>query len=183
MEIQITLEKEDWKKYQSYIEREFPKRFKTWMDSFWLNLLIWMVIAFVFMSIYTKVTTFHWPTAISVGVFFVLIAALFIFNMLRIRKAFEPSEKGTFCGKHDFRFTDHGIESEGDGYRGCHSWEIIKKVERAQDMILIYIDTVYAFVFPEAKLTDPEMLFSYISERYSNVTNQAGGTPQSGATS
>jgi len=183
MDIQITLEKEDWKRYQSYIERELPKHLKTWMNSFWVNMLVWMIIAFIFMSIYRQFTSFHWPTAISVGIFFILIAALFFLNLFKIRKAFEPSEKGSFCGEHFFKFTDQGIESKGSGYKGSHSWAIVKKVERVQGMILIYIDTAYAFVFPESKLIDPDGLFKYISERYSNVTNQASGTPKSGAPS
>jgi hypothetical protein len=85
-----------------------------------------MVVAIVFMSIFQSFSHFHLPTAISVAVFFILIFALFIFNMFKIRKAFEPLENGVFCGKHKFTFTDKGIASEGDGYEGNHSWEIVK---------------------------------------------------------
>lgn len=67
MDIQIKLEKEDWKKYQNYIERELPKQLKSWTDSFWVNLIFWMVTSFIFMVIYRQFTTFHWPTAILVG--------------------------------------------------------------------------------------------------------------------
>ncbi|CAA0106655.1 Uncharacterised protein [Halioglobus japonicus] len=180
MEIQITLQQEDWKLYQSYIEKELPKHLKTWMDSFWVNMLIWMVIAFVFMSIFNQHSEFHWSTAISVGVFFIIISALFFFNMFKIRRAFEPSEDGTFCGDHLFIFDDYGIKSQGNGYKGTHSWGIVKKIERAQGMVMIYLDTASAFVFPESKLKDPDGFYNYISERYSNVTNQASGTPQGG---
>lgn len=183
MDIQITLETEDWKKFQSYMERELPKNLKSWMNSFWVNMLIWVVVAFIFVSIYDHFTTFHWPTAISVGVFVVVIAALYILNVYKIRKAFEPSEEGTFCGEHHFRFTDQGIESEGRGYSGRHSWEIVKKVERVRGMILIYIDTAYAFVFPESKLSDPERFYKYILERYPHITNKAIGAPQDGVSS
>jgi len=183
MEIQITLQKEDWKQYQGYIEKELPKHLKTWMDSTWINMLIWMVIAFVFMSIFNQHSTFHWPTAISVGVFFIIIWALFIFNMFKVRRAFEPSEQGTFCGSHQFSFDDHGISSEGMGYKGTHSWEVVKKIERAQGLIMIYLDTAYAYVFPESKLNDPDGFYKYISERHSNVTSQASGTPKPGAPS
>ncbi|WP_299948240.1 YcxB family protein [uncultured Microbulbifer sp.] len=183
MEIQITLQKEDWKQYQSYIEKELPKHLKTWMDSPWINMLIWMVIAFVFLSIFNRHSTFHWFTAISVSVFFILISTLFIFNMFKIRRAFEPSDQGTFCGSHKFTFDDSGINSEGRGYKGTQSWEIVKKIERAQGMIMIYLDTTYAYVFPESKLEDPDGFYKYISERYSNVTSKASGTSQSGAPS
>ncbi len=169
MKIKITLQKEDWKLYQSYIEKELPKHLKTWMDRFWLNMLIWMIIACLFLSIFNLHSSFHWPTAISVGAFFIIISAWFLFNMFKIRKAFEPSELGTFCGNHTFIFNEHGINSEGEGYKSNHSWGIVKKIERAQGMVLIYLDTAYAYVFPESKLSDPDGFYSYISEQHSNV--------------
>jgi len=179
MEIQITLQKEDWSLYQGYIEKELPKHLKTWMDSFWINMLIWMVISFVFLFIFNQYSSFHWPTAVSVGAFFIIMFALFIFNMFKIRKAFEPSDAGIFCGNHVFSFDEHGINSEGDGYKGRHSWTMVKKIERAQGMILIYLDTAYAYMFPESKLKDPDGFYKFISDQYSNVTSQASGTQQS----
>jgi hypothetical protein len=170
MELQINLQKKDWKHYQSYIEKELPKQKKTWVDSFWVNMFIWMVVAIIFMTIFKKFSYFHWPTAISVAIFFVLMIVLFIFNMLKIRKLFEPLENGVFCGSHKFTFTDKGIASEGKGYEGHHSWKVVKKIERAPGMILIYLDTTYAYVFPESKLENPDEFYNYISKQYSNVT-------------
>lgn len=181
MEIQISLQKEDWKRYQSYIEKAHLKQQNTWMNSFWVNMLVWMVIAIIFMTIFQNFSNFHWPTAISVAVFFVLIFAFFLFNMLKIRKAFEPLENGVFCGKHKFTFTGKGIASEGKGYEGNHSWEIVKKIERAPGMILIYLDTANAYVFPESKLDNPDELYNFISEQYSNVTSQSNRPPSSAA--
>jgi hypothetical protein len=181
MEIQIELEKEDWKKFQSYIAKEIPKQYKTWMDSFWVNVIIWMVVAFVFMSIFKKFSDFHGPTAISVAVFFVLIFALFIFSAIRIRKAFEPLASGIFCGRHHFTFSSEGISSKGKGYEAFHSWEIVKKVERAPGMILIYLDKAYAFMFPEAKLAEPDGFYQYISEQFSKVKDQSSQAPASAA--
>lgn len=181
MEIQINLQKEDWKIYQSYIEKELPKQQKTWMDSFWVNIFVWMVIAIIFMTIFQSFSHFHWPTAISVAIFFILIFALFLVNMFKIRKAFEPLENGVFCGSHKFTFTSKGIASKGKGYEAYHSWEIVKNIERVSGMILIYLDTAYAYVFPESKLDYPDEFYNYISEQYSNVTNQSS-RPSSSAT-
>lgn len=179
MEIQINLQKEDWKLYQSYIEKELPKKQKTWMDSIWVNMFVWMVVAIVFMTILRNISHFHWPTAASVAIFFVLISALFFFNIFKIRKAFEPQESGTFCGSHRFIFSGEGIASKGKGYEGRHSWEIVKKIERAPGMILIFLDTAYAYVFPESKLDNPDKFYNYISEQYSNVTSQSSRPPSS----
>ena len=173
MEIQINLQIEDWKLYQSYIAKELPKQHKNWMSSFWVNLFVWMVVAIIFMALFQRFSHFHWPTAISISIFFVLISVLFFFNMLKIRKAYEPLENGTFCGSHTFAFTGEGITSEGKGYEAHYSWEVVKKIERAPGMILIYIDKAYAFVFPESKLDNPDEFYNFISEQYSNATNQS----------
>ncbi|OIQ48560.1 MAG: hypothetical protein BM565_00750 [Gammaproteobacteria bacterium MedPE] len=177
MEFKITLDKHDWKKYQSYMEREIPKRMKTWMNSAWVNMIIWMVIAFFFLTVFNQYSKFHWPTAITVSMFFIFVLALFFVNMFKIRRAFEPTETGTFCGNHLFIFNTQGIVSEGDGYQGIHSWSIVKKIERTDGMILIYLDTTYCFVFPESKLKAPDDFYKVISEQYS----RAGGMPKNGA--
>ena len=178
MEIQITLQKEDWRLYQSYIERELPKRSKTWMDGLWVKIFIWMVMGIVFMTIFQCFSCFHWPTAAYTAIFFLLISAVFFFNLFKMRKAFEPLENGAFCGSHKFTFTSEGIASEGKGYKGHHSWEIVKKIERAPGMILIYFDTAYAYIFPESKLDNPDEFFNYISELYStyNKSVQSRGS-------
>jgi len=172
MEVQITLQREDWSTYQSYITKALPRKYRTWMDSFWANTAILTIFAIVFMLIFRRHNNFHWPTAISTGIFFSLLVALFFFNLYKIRKAFVPQENGIFCGTHKFTFSDEGIASEGKGYVGHHSWEIVHRIEREQGMILIYLDTAYAYVFPESKLADPDGFYRYVSERYSISNNK-----------
>jgi hypothetical protein len=36
-------------------------------------------------------------------------------------------------------------------------------------MIMIYLDTAYAYVFPESKLDNPDEFYNFITEQYSNV--------------
>lgn len=168
MEIQIKLDKNDWKKYQKHIENELPKSLNLWINNFWINMVSWMVVTIAFMTIFKRFSEFHGPTAISVAVFFILIFAIFKLNMFKVRKAFEPSEIGTFCGEHTFIFSDDGIVSKGAGYSAKHSWEIVKKVERANGMVLVYLDTCSAFLFPEAKLENPEQFYTDLSQYHLN---------------
>ena len=66
---------------------------------------------------------------------------------------------------HRFRLTDAGIESNGSGYNAFHEWTAAHKVERANGLILVYLDTANAFIFPEGKLADPNGVYEYIVER------------------
>ena len=166
MEITINLDREDWKNYQKYIDRELPKSVKSTFKSFLSNLVLWFFLALGFMFVFQHVGAFDWPTAITVGVVFLIFFALFIINMLKIKKAYEPSEKGVFVGKHKFIFNEEGIVSSGNGYEGNHSWQIIKKIVRSDGMIILFLDTAFAFIFPEKKLDNPDELYRYIEEKF-----------------
>lgn len=169
MEISIKLEVQDWSKFQSHLEKELPKTVKSWTNSSWFNIILWAVIAFAFMSIFEYIGEIHWPTAGFVTVFFVLFFALFLFNMAKLKKAYAPSENGVFVGEHTFVLDDEGIKSKGQGYEGNHAWTIVKRIERANGMILIYLDTANAYVFPENKLENPDLFYTYIKEKNKKI--------------
>jgi len=169
MEISIKLEAEDWCQFQSHLEKELPKTVKSWTNSFWFNIVLWAVIAFIIISIFQNTSQIHWPTAGLASVFFIFLFALFIFNLVKLKKAYAPSESDVFIGEHYFLFDEKGINTKGQGYAGRHSWSIVKKIERTNGMILIYLDTAYAYMFPESKLDDPDQLYSYINEQYKKI--------------
>ena len=166
MKISVKLDKEDWKKFQQHLEKELTKTIKSGTNGFWFNLVTWAVIAFVFLSIFQNINKIHWPTAGFVSVFFILFLSLFFYNLSKIRKAYEPSEDGVFVGEHKFDIDKEGIKTKGHDYVGHHSWSIVKKIERVDNMIIIYLDTAYAYVFPEQQLDDPDQFYNYINEQY-----------------
>jgi len=55
------------------------------------------------------------------------------------------------------------------GYEASHRWSVVKRIERANGMILIYLDTACAYVLPENKLEDPSRLFNYLNEEYKKI--------------
>jgi hypothetical protein len=128
-------------------------------NSFWFNLVLWMVISFAFMLIFQNLSKFHWPTAGAVAFFFVCVWILAVFNVLKQRKVFAPSDEGVFVGSHRFLFDEEGIHSEGIGYKSFHHWGVVKATKRDAGMIMVFIDTALAFVFPEDRLDDPETLY------------------------
>lgn len=165
MEIEITLEKEDWRRFQAHVEKQLWKQQKNWTDLFWVNLVFWALMAAILMMFFHKFSEFHWPSGLFVFVIFALIAALYSYKANKLRKAYEPMETGVFCGKHKFVFTDEEIISEGEGYQGRHAWKIVKRVERGNGIILIFLDTMHAYVFPEGKLDNPDEFYEYVSWR------------------
>jgi len=164
MELTIQLDRNDWKKYQTYLQKEFQKGASVLPGNFWLNILLWMMIAFLLLTFFPRLQDLHWPTAIVVSSFFLLTIILFLANMVRMNKAFEPSDNGIFIGEHHFKFDEEGIHSRGRGYEGRHDWSSVMKLERSEGMILIFMDSSYAFLFPELKLDNPDKVYDQICE-------------------
>jgi len=168
MEFTIQLDRDDWKKYQSYLQKEFQKGASALPGSFWLNALLIGVMVFVIMFLFPQREEFHWHTAAVVAVFFILTFALFLLNLVQMNKAFEPSDEGIFIGEHHFRFDEDGIHSRGDHYEGRHDWSSVMKVDRPDGMILVFMDSAYAFLFPEQKLDNPDEVYHCITGFYKN---------------
>jgi hypothetical protein len=167
MEVVLELEKADWWRFMSHVEKRCAKNIGNTAFS---SMAYWFVIAILFMWMFRDLDSFHWETAITVSVFFLLLLASFILRISKMRKASEPSAKGVFVGKHKFIIGDDGIRSEGVGYTGSHSWTAVKEIERTKDMVLIYLDTTFAFVFPDSKLEDADEFYRFVNERYKAAT-------------
>ena len=77
-----------------------------------------------------------------------------------------------------FKFSEQGISITSEGYKTDCSWGVVKKIERAQGMILLYLDTVYAYILPESKLGDPDDFYAYIKAQHANATVSSGSICQ-----
>jgi len=166
MIFEIKLDKKDWYNFQSYLCRTLSKKGRTWIDNFWVNIGIWIVIGFLASIYIKKYGDIHWPTFILVAILVSIFFALNKYSAIVKSKVFDPSSEGTFCGLHTFTLSEFGIESKGQGYVSQHSWDVVKHVERQNDVIIIFIDTAFAYVFPESKLKDPDLVYNFTMEQF-----------------
>ena len=162
--IEITYEKEDWFGFQNCLENEILNNIKTPFDNFWVGLTIWILIGFMSMFVFQKMSEFHWPSAIYVAVICVILFLLLVRHLTKMKNAFSPMDSGCFIGTHTYTITETGIESNGVGYRGHHDWSLVHKIMRANGLIILFIDTANAFIFPESKLEDPDAFYNYVNE-------------------
>ncbi|MES9850579.1 MAG: YcxB family protein [Candidatus Thiodiazotropha sp. L084R] len=175
MEIEITYEKDDWSRFQGFLEKEIPRRTKTSWDNAFINILVWAFIGVIAMSVFRQFEKFHWPTAGYIGAIAVIIFIVFIKNLIKMKNAFAPSESGCFIGSHRFVFSATGIESNGNSYKAFHSWPAVKEIVRSDGLIMLFIDTAQAFILPEQKLDNPEGLFNYIQECKKQISADSQG--------
>ena len=152
MEIEIHLAKEDWIKFNKFVQRKRQKALKGFMGGFYSSWVFGLVLAVLLVILYRNMNDWHWPTALMVIALFSAMIGLFLWYMHRLQTALMPSEQGTFIGKHHFVFDENGIHSEGEGYNGFHNWKVIKSIERGDGIIVFFLDTAYGYLFPENQL-------------------------------
>ena len=162
MEIELTLTSEEWFEFQKYVQKKKQKELKGVIGGFWANLILWFSLTLIFVILFNFIDRLHYPTAIFCFVIFASIIGLFFGNIYRLQRAFVPSERGTFVGEHRFTFDEKGIQAVGNGYRSFHEWRTVKSIIRENGMIMLFIDTAHAFLFPENQLRDPDTFFNTI---------------------
>ncbi len=163
IEFDITLSRDDWENFQRCMEKELPKRIRHWSDHFLVTFFSWVIIAIIIMSLFQPGEEFHWPSAISVAIFFIAMIIYFLVYAMKFKKATLPSEKGIFVGTHHYRFDENGISTHGKGYRCQHSWDCIHRIERNNGMIMVFLDNAYAYIFNESKLDNADEFYDYIN--------------------
>lgn len=173
MNIEITYTPNDWLTYQKYLCKELARSNKTVIDSFWFNLILWMLLSLGFLTLFERLGEPHWPSFALALLFFFVLGAYATFQSLRLRNAFKPSEEGSFVGTHNFDFARHGISVQGKGYHSVHSWDIVHRVHRANGQIMIFHDTAAAFVFPEDRLENPDSFYAHLLELHGHDDRQA----------
>ena len=174
MEENITYEKEDWMKFQGFLERELPRRNKVIKSGFFVNLIAWTLIGIVAMFVFRQIDHFHWPTAGFVSAIAVIIIIQFIRDVNKLKHAFAPSKSGCFIGSHSFVLTESGIESRGSDYSSFHAWSAVREIVRDNGIIMLFLDTAYAYIFPEHKLDDPDVLYNYVKECNKQLSTDSG---------
>ena len=153
MELDLELTQADWLNFNKYVQRKIQKGL---LGGFWPNVVIWFLITILFVFLFQRIDRLHWPSVGFVSIIFVLLIGYFFLNIAKAQKALMPSLQGTFVGDHHFEFNEKGIYSNGRGYNGFHEWSTVKAIEQGNQMVLIFLDTAYAFVFPETQLEDVE---------------------------
>ena len=168
MEIDINLTKEDWVKYNQYLS----KRFKSIVNknTFFKDMVPW----FFWGLIATSAMNFldeeiHWPTCILTTMIFVLIGLCATRKSKKAQDLMMPSSDGVFIGSHHFKFDELGIHSSGTKYNSNMQWSAVKNIEFSDDYILIFIDTVQAYIIPTNQIESITELKDILT-KYSKLT-------------
>ena len=172
MEAAINLGLKEWNDFNYYLEQSFADQSKTNWMAILSRVLLWFLIAFIFLITFQLRLT---PQLVPVAVVAGLAAASYLLQSIRVQKIialFTPSATGTFCGPVKFYFGQQKLEIVGEGHGGHINWTSVKKIEKDENLIMIFIDTAMAYVLPVEQLHDPEALYLYALERWQEANTQ-----------
>ena len=164
MELEIEYELSDWKDFQSHLEKTIYKKSKQWWESMWVNLIIWLAVAFVFFSFFQSNVGFHWPTAGIMVFGFIFYFVLLVLNGIKAKRACQPVLGGAFLNKHKFILSDDRIITVGKAYEANYNWSMVQRVEKTEKSIYLFIDSIHALILPLSKVSDCEALMALIDK-------------------
>lgn len=164
MEISLTLTQQDWLRYQLYLEKNLPSR----------TLSRLLGGGYVVLGALAVLLALWLDSICLVNIAFVLgfllaFLALWALGISQARKAYFPIPGGAFCSQHRFVFDQQGIHTESDGSSSYTSWRKINRVEHTDEMIMLFLDTAYAFILPCNQLQDPNALLRLIENYWTQA--------------
>lgn len=164
MNIKIKYEKSDWKAFRKCLKGMISTPRRSLLDRIVPAIAFWMVMGIIATFYYEKVTMFHIPTAI---LSIVLMMAVFVSQSYRVKrrlKFYEPSENGDFLGEHEFQFEETSFKTISRSSECQYKWDVVLKIERAEGMIMLFVDSARAFILPENQLDNPDDIYQKLIE-------------------
>lgn len=69
MEIEITLQKEDWRRFQSHIQKRMLEQQQGWPGGFWGKTVVWAFMLALFMTAFQQFSLAHGTVYVN-GLYF-----------------------------------------------------------------------------------------------------------------
>ena len=164
MEIEITLNSEDWEKSQKHLAHKIMGlRYPSSRKGLLLGYAL-IIAYFIFFL--------HEHDAIHLGTFFFTTTLFCIYILLywyfsrKYRKAIIPKEDGIFVGTHKFGFSDSGIDIKSKHTKAFIEWSGIKDISQNEDYIFMFLDINRAHVLPKRDIDNPDSFFDSLCELF-----------------
>lgn len=155
---------EDLALFRSFMEKHIEGKVSAYFNKFWIKATEWLIIGLAIIVGINLSDQFDYPTAIYVSLVFMCISIYFW--LLRIKKhefTYSRSEED-FVGLSEFEINELGVKQERHNFRAFLCWTLIKRIVRANGLIMLFTDSNNAIIFPERKLEDPNAFYEYCVE-------------------
>jgi len=126
------------------------------------NLILWFVIAFVFMFIFKSFNTekviIDWVSVCIGAIPFVIFLTVFIFENIKLQKLFVPRENGLLLSENKLEINESGIAVSNRNAKAHYAWDSVEEILENNGSYYFFLDTLYAIIIPKKALTSQEDL-------------------------
>lgn len=159
---EVTLTNDDYKAFckvaferQSTANKEEKEKEKeNGFKLFFMNLLVWIVVAVVILLILQSkefsLSKFHWPTALLTSVPFLVIIAAYISYLKGMAKNTLAKENGPMLGKRIIEIDESGIKDTNSFCSSIYKWEALEEVVIHEGSVYLFLDTMLAQIIPSS---------------------------------
>lgn len=166
MEILIKLDITDWNTFQKHMKQSIVKAAQAQKTVARLRSNIASLLIVAAAVVYFDYFGIHWATAIFSLAIYTYFYALRRAYSTAARRINSPLENGHFFEQRKITFNATGVTTKSKNHQEIVDWAGIRRIERANGLILIFIDTIQCIVLPEHRLKDPDLLYNFISSNH-----------------
>jgi hypothetical protein len=150
------LKQEEYKKFAKFaLKRACGK--KNEKKSFVLNLIIWFLLAIVFMFVFRAISkksfNFDIPTAVIVLLPFIIGAGIYLLKMLKLQKGTMPKIDGFLLSKSTIEINADGLQVSKENANSFFKWSVIESIGENDGDYYLFLDNLYAIIVPGSAFT------------------------------
>jgi hypothetical protein len=167
VELTITLNEKDYWQFSKFFTHKPKKSLGQRNLSRLFSLLTWVLfgvfIAYMYKEVLKRegsIIEILWPMLI-VAITFLAIA---YFYTLKFRKNLTPKPGGFILGTTKFKFTENGIEEEGENYKTSMSWGGVLNILNELNYIYIVLDTAAAYIIPKRIFNSEDQAIEFFNQ-------------------
>tara|TARA_R110002012_G_C11547354_1_gene602066 strand:- start:104 stop:622 length:519 start_codon:yes stop_codon:yes gene_type:complete len=171
MIITFQLEQKDYKKFTKFaLKRACGK--KNEKKSFVLNLIIWFLLAVVFMVVFQAISkksfNFDIPTAVIVLLPFIIGAGIYLLEVLKLQKGTLPKIDGFLLSKSTIEINEDGLHASKESANSFFKWSVIESISENEGDYYLFLDNLYAIIVPGTAFTSKKQAgeFRGLIEKY-----------------
>mgnify|MGYP000692176441 CR=1 FL=1 len=86
------------------------------------------------------------------------------FYNLKFRKDLTPKPGGLILGTTKFKFTENGIEEEGEHYKTSMLWTGVLNILNERNYIYIVLDTAVAYIIPKRVFNSEDHAIEFFNQ-------------------
>lgn len=156
MLITFQLKQEEYKKFNKFALKRLCGN-KSEKKPFLRNLLIWFLLAVVFMFFFRAVGDKHFNFDISTAVIvllpFVVGVGIYFFEMSKYQKSTLPKTDGFILSESKIEINEDGLYVSKEYSSSSFKWSAFESISENGGDYYLFLDNIYAIIVPNSAFT------------------------------